>query len=371
MRGAEGRRHGACRAVACWTAVTALTLAVTSPARGQLVPVPPPPAGSVQRGGLFDSDAPLRLRIAVDLKALVNDRDSVEAEDHPAVLTYWVGDAPPVSLNVKLKTRGHWRRQRQNCDFPPLRLNFPESKVDGTIFANQDKLKLTTPCRPDRRAYEEYVLREYLVYKVYNLLTPLSPRARLARTTYVDTAGRMDSLTTDTFLVEDAEQMAARNGGELLDLRGAQFSDMDSLQLGLMGVFLYMIGGTDWSLSGRHNIDLVRGPQGLTYPVAYDFDWSGIVNTGYARPDSRLPIRSVRQRLYRGGCLSEGHWKAVLTVFREQKAAIYALYEGLADLPPRYVGDTHRYLDDFYQVIDDPGKVSKELIRRCWPREGI
>jgi Fe-S-cluster formation regulator IscX/YfhJ len=357
--------------VACWTAVTALALGVTPPARGPLVPVPVPQAGSVQSGGLFDSDAPLQLRIAVDLKSLVNDRDSVKAEDHPAVLTYQVGDAPPVSVDVKLKTRGHWRRQKQNCDFPPLRLDFPGSKVDGTIFANQDKLKLATPCRPRRREYEEYILREHLVYKVYNLLTPLSLRTRLVRTTYVDATGRMDSLTTHTFLIEDAEQMAARNGGELLEVRGARFAEMDSLQLGRMGVFLYMIGGTDWSLRGLHNIGMVREPEGSVYPFAYDFDWTGIVSTEYARPDSRLPIRTVRQRLYRGGCLTEEQWKAVLGLFWEQRAAIAALYDAQADLTPRYVRDTHRYLDDFYEVIDDPGKVSKELIRRCWPEEGI
>jgi hypothetical protein len=351
--------------------VIAAALAATPSARRPLVPAQAPRAGVAQAGGLFDSDAPLHLRIAVDLKALVNDRDSVKAVDHPAVLTYRVGDGPPASVDIKLKTRGHWRRQKQNCDFPPLRLDFPGSKVEGTIFTSQDKLKLTTPCSPRERVYEEYVLREYLVYKVYNLLTPFSLRARLARTTYVDTTGRMDSLTLDTFLVEDAEQMAARTGGEPLEVRGARFAEMDALQLGLMGVFLYMIGGTDWSLSGLHNVGMVRKPEGPVYPFTYDFDWTGIVSTEYARSDPRLPIRTVRQRLYRGTCLTAEQWQAVLAIFRQQRAAIYAVYDGFPDLPARYVSDTHRYLDDFYEVIDDPGKVSNELIGRCRRHEGI
>jgi len=322
--------------------------------------------------GLFDSDAPLRLRFAGDLRTLVNDRDSLESTYHPFTLTYQVGDSAPVSVPVELRTRGHWRRQEHHCDFPPLRLNVPRGKVAGTLFAGQDKLKLATPCQPKVRGYEEYILREYLVYRLYNLLTPLSLRVRLATTTYVDTTGRRDSLTTQTFLVEDAEQMAARNDGKLLAVQGAEFAIVDSLQMGLVGVFLYMIGGTDWSLRGLHNIELVQDTvQGVFHPVTYDFDFTGIVNTAYARPDPRLRLRSVRERLYRGSCLTEEQWGAVLTTFRERRPAIYALYENLPGLSSGYIRETQRYLDDFYQVIDDPKKLSSELVRRCREREGV
>ena len=321
---------------------------------------------------LFDSDAPLRLRFAGDLRTLVNDRDSITSTYHPFTLTYRIGDSAPVSLPVELRTRGHWRRQERHCDFPPLRLNVPRGKVKETLFAGQDKLKLVTPCQRKVKGYEEYILREYAVYQVYNLLTPLSLRVRLASTTYVDTTGKSDSLTTHTFLVEEPGQMAARNGSLLLEIQGAEFDHVDSLQLGLVGVFLYMIGGTDWSLRGLHNIELVQDEQlGVFRPVAYDFDFTGIVNTVYARPDPRLRLRSVRDRLYRGACLTEEHWNTVFATFRDRKAAIYAVYEALPGLSSGYVRDTHRYLDDFYRVIADPGKVSSELVRRCREREGV
>jgi hypothetical protein len=337
------------------------------PARGQEVSQPE----STRIGVLFDSDAPLRLRFEGDLRTLVKDRDSVEATYHPFTLTYRVGDASPVAVSVELKTRGHWRRQERNCDFPPLLLNLPRGDLAGTPFADQDKLKLVTPCQSRVKGYDEYVLREYVVQRVYNLLTPLSLRARLATTTYVDTTRRRDSLTVHTFLLEDAAQMAARNGGRLLEV-GAEFNIVDSLQLGLVGVFLYMIGGTDWSLRGLHNMELVFVvEQGAFYPVAYDFDFTGIVNTVYARPDPRLRIRSVRERVYRGTCLTEEQWTAVLAPFRERMAPIYALYDTMPGLSPGYVKDTRRYLDEFYRVIDDPGKLSSEVIRRCRTAEGI
>ena len=332
----------------------------------------PAPADSVQAGVLFESDAPLRLRFAGDLRTLLNDRDSLKAEYHPFTLVHRAGDATPGSVEVRIRTRGHWRRQKRNCDYPPLLLNFPQSKVEGTVFAGQNRLKLVTTCRPGRRDYEQYVLREYLAYKIYNLLTPLSLRVRLASTTYVDTTGRQDSLTTHTFLLEDAEQMAARNGARLLDAKGGRFDIVDSLQLGLVGVFLYMIGGTDWSLSGLHNMEVVQNiDQGTFYPVAYDFDWTGIVDTRYAAPDPRLGLRSIRERLYRGRCLSGAHWNTVLGAFRDWQAEIYGLYENLPGLDPRYVEETRRYLDDFYRVIDDPRKLSSELLRRCRQEEGL
>jgi hypothetical protein len=333
------------------------------------------PARGQSAGGaaaLFESEAPLRMRLAGDLRALLNDRDSVEATYHPFVLTYQLGDAAPASMEVKLRTRGHWRRQKRNCDFPPLMLNVPKGKTGGTPFAGEDKLKLVTPCRPSRRDYEQYVVREYLVYQMYGVLTPLSLRARLASTTYVDTTGRADSLTVQTFLLEDADGMAARNGSALLDVRGARFEDVDSLQLGLVGVFLYLIGATDWSLAGLHNMELlVERDRTVYHPVAYDFDWTGIVNARYAVPDARLRLGSVRDRVYRGRCLTDEHWRAVLDTFRDRKAAIYALYQDPRGLDDRYVRETLRYLDEFYETIDDPRKRSSELVRRCREEEGI
>ena len=340
---------------------------------GWLMGMPGAPARAQASGaGLFDSDAPLRLRFAGDLGTLLHDRDSVTARYHRFMLTYRIGDSAAVTVPVELKTRGHWRRQERHCDYPPFRLDFPRSRVDGTLFSGENKLKLVTPCRPKQRDYEEYVLREYLVYQVYNLLTPWSLRARLASTTYVDTTGRRDSLTTYTFLIEDPERMAARNGGQLMELKGAEFSHVDSLQLGLVGTFLYMIGATDWSLRGLHNIELAQDvARGVFHPVAYDFDFTGIVNTAYARPDPRLRIRTVRDRLYRGACLTGEHWRAVLAPFQERKAAIYALYERQPGLSPGYVRSTHRYLDDFYRVIGDSAQLSREVIRRCREQEGV
>jgi hypothetical protein len=69
--------------------------------------------------------------------------------------------------------------------------------------------------------------------------------------------------------------------------------------------------------------------------------------------------------------MTEEQWEAVFERFREHKAAIYAVYENLPGLSSGYVRDTHRYLDEFYRVIDDRGTRSSELVRRCSREERI
>jgi len=95
------------------------------------------------------------------------------------------------------------------------RLDFPRSEMDGTVFEGQDKLKLVTPCHDSRGSYQEYVLKEYLVYKTLGILTPVANRVRLVEITYEDIEDDYDTRTTIAFLIESAEQMAARNGADL------------------------------------------------------------------------------------------------------------------------------------------------------------
>ncbi|MBI4419944.1 MAG: hypothetical protein HY560_03895 [Gemmatimonadetes bacterium] len=329
-----------------------------------------PAAALAQDGapGVFDSDAVLQLRLATELKTLMDDRDSLKSKPHPATLTYLDAAGQPVTMDVQLQTRGHWRRQKKNCDFAPLRVDFPKEKEQpaGSPFAGQGDLKLVTHCRSKDAVFEQYVLREYLVYQLYHALTPNGFRARLARTTYVDTAAKLDSLTRYAFLLEAEKRLAQRLGGVEMEMKGARFDDLDPDAAALVSLFEYLIGGTDWSLVALHNIVLVQNKEnGVVVPIPYDFDWGGLVNTKYSFPDYRLPIKSVRERLYRGVCRTPEQWAPVLQKFRDQKEALYAVYQSLPDLDPKYVKETREYLDAFYKVIDNPNAVKSEIIGPC------
>ncbi|MBI4501258.1 MAG: hypothetical protein HY700_08870 [Gemmatimonadetes bacterium] len=339
-------------------ALVAAGLLASDPARAQTS------TGS----GLFDSDDILEFRLATDLKTLMDDRDSLKAGYHPGTLGYLDAAGQRVSIDVQLRTRGHWRRQRKNCDFAPLKIDFPKTKDQpaGSPFAGEGDLKLITHCRTKDAAFEQYVLREYMVYRLYNMIAPTSFRARLARTTYVDLAGKQDSITRFAFLLEDDKRLAERTNSALLETKGARFDDLDPEAAATMSAFEYLIGGTDWSLVALHNIVLTQNKEtGAVIPVPYDFDWSGIVFTKYSFPDYRLPIKTVRERIYRGICRTYEQWQPVLQRFQEQKGSFYAAYDSLPLLDPKYSKEVRDYLDGFYKTIERPASVKVDLIGPC------
>ncbi len=306
---------------------------------------------SVARQGLFADDAVLSFTLTAPLQKVLKDRGDKPAT-HLAQLSYAAGSATD-TLPVKLTVRGNFRRKRVNCVFPPLYVDFPKKKVRGTPFAHQNKLKLVTHCQSD-----EYVVREYLVYRLYNLLTEASFRARLARVTYVDSAGKRPPETRWAALLEDEDDLVKRNGAIPNKLRQHGMPDMDSLSMATVAVFQYLIGNTDWSVPYRHNIRLLTlNDHTPPVPVPYDFDHSGLVDANYALPAEQLGIASVRERLYRGLAYSPALFQLVFERFTQLKPQFYALYQNDARLDPAYIKRTLRYFDDFYATISKPTTV--------------
>jgi hypothetical protein len=319
---------------------------------------------------LFESHELLQLTLEAPLSDVIMER-SQESSEYPGTLSYENASGERVALDVEVKTRGKKRLDRNTCDFPPLRLDVEQNKVANTLFANQDKIKLVTHCQ-GRRAYEQYVLLEYLAYRVYNLLTDFSFKVRMAQITYVDTKQPDDSLTKYAFLIENEDRMAARLGWEVLQFPQLHPDYMEEVELSLLEVFQFMIGNTDWDAffpepdkeDCCHNTVPI-GSMAVVYSVPYDFDYAGIIATPYAVPSERLPIRTVRERLYRGVCRPDEELARTLAVFNQQKEAIYALYRNEPLLEDSYRERTIEYLDDFYEIIEDPGKVRREMISKC------
>ena len=316
--------------------------------------------------GLFESDDLLELTLTTDLKALLKDRGQ-ESPYRPATLTYLAEDSTTVSLDIQVKTRGQFRLKRSNCDFPPLRLNFKKKQVEHTVFANQDKLKLVTHCRSNRKQYEQYVLQEYLAYRLYNLLTDKSFRVRLARITYQDSLNNRDPLTAFAFLIEDEEAMAKRNQAIIMEAGRIHSKFMEAEHMVLLAVYQYLIGNTDWSIPALHNVVLIQQVQGESAPLAvpYDFDYSGVVNAHYAIPPAQLDLSSVRERRYRGFCRPEAELAPAFAFFNQQQEAIYALYQNNSFLEQKQIKSTLAYFDEFYETINNPKKVKWEFLENC------
>ena len=103
---------------------------------------------------------------------------------------------------------------------------------------------------------------------------------------------------------------------------------------------------------------------GLT-PIPYDFDSTGIVDPPYARPSPKLGIRSVRTRLYRGRCQPDAELNAALDEFRRARDELYELLRREARIGKSEREKALRYIDDFFEIIDDPRRVKRSLIEKC------
>lgn len=322
--------------------------------------VPPP---------LFDATEPLTITVRADLRALVSDRDSLERVRHDATVLVHGAGGRVDTIAARLRTRGHFRRQARICDFPPLQVQF-RTGMRGTPFARQEEVKLVTKCQIGRDEYEQYVLREYAAYRILNALTDRSFRARLVRATYEDVARRHPGLTTHAFFVEPEKDLVRRVGGRLREDRNARLHDLDSTRTHVVALFQLMVGNTDWDIAGLHNIVLVESvapaPDApAIYPVPYDFDWTGLVDARYAFPDGRLPIRSVRDRLWRGYCVKVTDLAPAIAHVVERRAAVTAAVDSVPALDERSRATIRRYVDDFYALVADRGALQRQIDVRC------
>ena len=314
---------------------------------------------------LFAADDVIRFTLEADFSALLDDRGEDNPE-RPAILTLPIADGAAVELDVQLRTRGNFRLKKATCQFPPLRLNVKKKQVKGTVFEGQDKLKMVNHCNTRRDEFQQYVLHEYLVYRAFNQLTDYSFRVRLAEVTYRDTAGDMDEITRYAFLIEDEDAMAERLGGIVQDVQGVPQIGTQRDQMLRVAVFQYMIGNTDWAVSAQHNIKLLfADPPNTPYVIPYDFDWSGIVSTRYARPRPELNLRTVRERLFLGLCRPAEDFEPIVALFNDQREAIYALFDTFELLDTKRRRKTRAYLDDFYAVINDRRDLELDFVYNC------
>ncbi len=314
---------------------------------------------------LFASHELLELTLEADFRALNRDRDDDRVE-HPARIWFRDEFGGLDSLDIEVMTRGKFRRSRSICEFPPLRLDFPTSAAGGTLFAGQDKLKLVTHCDNGSEAYEQYLLKEYLIYRIYGLFTEKGFLVRLARISYVDTDEDRDSIVKYAFFIEDDEQLAARNGARILDSAGVSGIQADDEQATLFEVFQYFIGNADWSVSALHNVVLLMSEGGL-FPelVPYDFDWSGLVDARYAVPPPGLGTYSVKERVFIAPCRPVYDLNRVIGLFNERREEIYELVRSQPGLSPSTLERSLEYFEDFYKCVNDARCIRRELIRRC------
>jgi hypothetical protein len=315
---------------------------------------------------LFQDQSTLKVEISAPLSTLIRNRS--EEEDLPGVVSFKDTGGTLVELDVQVTTRGNFRRK--NCDFPPVTLNFKKSQVGGTLFDQQNKLKLVAHCKITGQ-YEQSVIREYLAYRMLNVLTDLSFRVRLLQVTWVDSDERRGRMVRHAFLIEHKNRLEARTGLEEQEVAFAELSVVRPDHLNLASMFQFLIGNFDFSpTSGSggeccHNYAMFgSGPDSLV-AIPYDFDFAGIVNAPNAVPNADQGVERIGQRVYQGYCENNHQIEASISEFQKTRETIYAQVANQDGLEPSVRESVTAYIDDFYKIVNDPVALEREVISQC------
>lgn len=311
---------------------------------------------------LFDSDELLNIKLTGNVRDAFGDRSS-KPKYHAFSLYYQPTGESEMRTSVRIRTRGHFRKDKSNCSYPPLLLNFTnKDQAESSLFYNRDKVKLVMPCRDD-----EYVVKEYLVYRLYNLISPRSFKARLVKVTFDDSLRKKTTGPFYAIMLEEEEHMAKRNKMTTVEPKMLKPQQAEPNSFLIFAMFQYMVGNTDWSTQYRQNVKfLVEKPNDLPIPVPYDFDHSGFVNAPYALPAEELMMSSVLERRYRGYCVTDMKaFEPTIAKFNQLKDSFYKEISGCPYLDNKGIKSLTRYLDDFYDVINSPKVFQSDFSYPC------
>jgi len=307
----------------------------------------------------FTDETVIEMTLSTDIKGLQNQKGDDIFQDGTVTMKF--PDSSVITENVKVGARGKFRRNY--CRIPPIMLNF--RTPDGSSrFQSLGKLKLVIGCGI-KPADEELVLKEYLVYKLFNLLEDKSFRVRLLKTNYVDSKNRNKPFSQFSFLIEDDGDMARRNNCKKKEHGQYLTEATDRNTMTMVAIFEYMISNTDWSVPNNHNVKLIFDRENEAAPphaVPYDFDYCGLVDASYAIPHEIIGTEKVTERVYRGFPRTVEEIQITLDIFRQKKAAIYSVINDFKLLGAKTKKTMTDFLDEFFELIENKNRVKSVFV---------
>jgi hypothetical protein len=299
-------------------------------------------------GDTLPHEKTLRLTIVTDLDALANNRRHDAYQ--PATVFFEDAKGRLHEVPAEVKPRGKYRRKV--CDFPPVKIKFPKKEVHRLGLGKENSLKLVTHCMNDSDSSRTNVLREYLAYKIYNELTDMSFHVRLVQVTYRDVNSQLPETTRLGFFIEDVDDLAQRLNGKEHENMNLPLDSIAQQEAQMVAVFQYMIGNADWDFSTPRNLKYIAPTNGGKWlPIPYDFDFSGLVDAPYARPNTNYGLLTVKERIYLGHWATEADLGTTLSLFLQKKERILALVKKFKNLSKAERNDVVEYLEDFYNNL--------------------
>jgi len=320
----------------------------------------PVTAQKVDKVKFFEEESTVNATLEMDLKDLL----AKKALDRflPATLTFTMKDGTVITEKIEASVRGNFRRE--TCYMPGLKLNFRKDSTSSLYKFKE--LKLSNGCNTGDES-GQLVVKEFLAYKMYNLLTDMSMRVRFMNVSFKDVSGKKKPYTQYAFLIEDVDDMAKRN--KMVEIEGTPYNteQTNREQMTIVTLFEYLIANTDWSVPAYHNIKLI-GPKDVTgvrpYAVAYDFDICGFVDPPYATIDEQLQeqISSVRERLNRGFPRTMEELKIAVQLYNDKKEKIIGMIKSNEYLSSKEKSKSVSYVEEFYKIINNDKDLKRIFV---------
>jgi len=322
--------------------------------------------GKVTKLFIQESILPIKLSYSnKDIKKKTNDSTFIQT-----VLSYQEDDLSWKDLEVKIRRRGDFRLN--NCYFAPIKMKIKKSASKGSLFEKNKKLKLAVKCS-DKKGTEDYIVKEYMAYKIYEVVSNYHYKVRLADILLTEPAnGKDKTFEFKGYFIEDIKLVAKRHGGQAID-RNMHPQAQDPVSSVQNAFFQFMIGNIDFSTYVQHNEKLIFVDEKVV-PVPFDFDMSGLVNTSYATVsesnNESLPITSVTDRLYRGFKRDPEVIAQVRKEYLDKKQLVIEVIDGLQVyfVNPKQFEEAKNYVLGFYNILEDDNLYSKEIINKLRTR---
>lgn len=313
----------------------------------------------VNNFGLFESDELLEVTLRFDITWYMKNKPEEEYID--AILTYHFNERDSINKKIRLRSRGNYRHR--TCPFPPIMINLSKTDMGYEDLSSIKNIKLVTHCRQSQ-LYEDYMLREYLAYKLYNVVTDFSFRVRLLKINYIDLGNKELTLSHFAFLIEPVDMLEARMNSVEVENVEVGNKNLEDGWADKVSMFQFLIGNTDWYIPLLHNFKIFKRygvPDPRVIPVPYDFDYSGFVNTEYAVPRDDLNISEISERVYMGPCRSDEEWQVTLDEFEGYKETFIQIIRDFPYLDRATRKELVDYVESFYLLYrrDDILKVMR------------
>jgi hypothetical protein len=317
---------------------------------------------------LFESDEVLDIVIEAPIRELSNHRH--DNPEFAGTFRYTDASGTERALPIKVSPRGHSRLEI--CNYPQLKIDFDRDEVGGTLFAGQNKLKLVRQCTRGNTG-SDWLNLEFGIYRAFNVITDNSFRVRKVNVTYRDTETNKRDQVQPAFFLEDDNDLAKRLNRQRIRPPQVDSTQMDPVETSQNILFQFLIGNTDFAVKRGpkgegccHNGRVIAeaGTHHDWIVVPYDFDYAGIINAKYAAPAEELPIGRVTTRLYRGFCWQNELLPESIDLFNRKRDEIEAALIP-ADVSKRKSRHVNKYLDEFYEIVNDREELQKRLLDKC------